>query len=54
MDRVIRSFIRSQNLRRYRDLLKMTAGESEREKLLKLIAEEEAKDSRQDGGPKEQ
>jgi hypothetical protein len=37
-------FIHQQNLERYRRLLAQTAGESERRQILKLLAEEEAKD----------
>jgi hypothetical protein len=37
-------FIHQQNLERYRRLLAQTADESERRQILKLLAEEEAKD----------
>lgn len=37
-------FIHQQNLERYRRLLAQSADESERQQILKLLAEEEAKD----------
>ena len=38
-------FIHRQNLERYRDLLARITDEAQRQQILKLIAEEEAKDS---------
>ena len=45
MTRLMDKFVKAENIRHYRRLLEQTTDESERRRLRKLLAEEEARDT---------